>query len=95
MWQEISRKIRENETVLRQCETKARDAMLKVEQLESALSTCRGELDSYVDQFTATKVAHDQTVAEKDSKVCIHLSFNPIILCACHLLTSVTLCVDL
>ena len=81
--------------MLRQCETKARDAMLKVEQLESALSTCRGELDSYVDQFTATKVAHDQTVAEKDSKVCKYLPFMSFIHCACYLLRSVTLCVDL
>ena len=67
--QEISRKIRENETVLREYETKARDAMQRVEQLETALCSCRDELETYVDQYAATKRAQEQTIAAKETQV--------------------------
>ena len=67
--QEISRKISENESVLKQYETRASEAVTKVQRLENALLVCKEELNVYMQQYDSTRQAHEQALQERDKQV--------------------------
>ena len=66
---EISRKIKENESVLKQWEATAQQATSKVQKLESALLMCKEELNVYLEQYEQTKYSHGLELAAKEKQV--------------------------
>ena len=65
--QEISRNITETESVLKQYETRASEAMSQVQRLENALLVCKEEPNVYMRQYS-TRQAHEQELQGRDKQ---------------------------
>ena len=55
--------------MLKQYETRASEAVTKVQRLENALLVCKEELNVYMQQYDSTRQAHEQALQERDKQV--------------------------
>ena len=55
--------------MLKQYESRASEAVTKVQRLENALLVCKEELNVYMQQYDSTRQAHEQALQERDKQV--------------------------
>ena len=69
LFKELEEKKEQCRDILRQLEAQARDGTNQIKQMETALTMCKEEINTYIGALEETKEVYDREIEQRDEKV--------------------------